>query len=157
MKLFRKILDRAGYGFVLGLQLSSPAQQPAKPFGLSGAHLRFEVPETQIEGILIERKVFGPPGYGETPAKDARDTILIVKLSHPISVRPAVDAEATGSASLDPAVDISEVQLFGDRSSVSQFRKLLGLRIIATGTLEESITASQYTKVFMDVQSLVRR
>jgi len=119
--------------------------------------LRFEVPETQIEGILIERKVFGPPGYGETPAKDARDTILIVKLSHPISVRPAVDAEATGSASLDPAVDISEVQLFGDRSSVSQFRKLLGLRIIATGTLEESITASQYTKVFMDVQSLVRR
>jgi hypothetical protein len=30
----------------------------------------------------------------------------------------------------------------------------MGRRVIAAGTLEESITASQYTKVFMDVKSI---
>jgi len=115
---------------------------------------KYETPGVQLEGTLIKRKVYGPPGYGETPAKDVRATILVLKLSHGISVKPAVNAEATGSASLDTAKNIREVQLFINTSQKMDARKLVGRVVTATGTLNESITASQYTKVYLDVKTL---
>jgi hypothetical protein len=118
------------------------------------SRLKYDTPGIQLDGILSERKVYGPPGYGETPAKDKRETILILKLRHSISVEPAAGAEANGSASLDSAKNIEEVQLFVDQSHRADAQKLMGRRVIAAGTLEESITASQYTKVFMDVKSI---
>jgi hypothetical protein len=119
-----------------------------------GTSFKYDTPGIRLEGLLLERKVFGPPGYGETPAKDTRETILVLKLSHPIDVAPAADAEANNSASLDSVKDINEVQLFVDPSRRAETRKWIGRRIIVTGTLEESITASQYMKIFLDVEML---
>jgi hypothetical protein len=115
---------------------------------------QYDTAGIRLEGTLMERKVYGPPGYGETPAKDERDTILILKLSHPISVEPTANAEANGSASLDPEKSIHEVQLFVDRSQTAEARKLLGKVVVAVGTLNEAAAPSQYTKVWLDTKTL---
>jgi hypothetical protein len=118
------------------------------------ASYTYDTPGIQLEGTLIERKVYGPPGYGETPARDARSTILVLKLSHGISVEPKANAEASGNVNLDPARDVREMQLFVSRSQAADARKHLDQVVNVTGTLNESITASQYTKVWMDVGEL---
>jgi hypothetical protein len=114
----------------------------------------YDSPGTKLEGTLVERKVYGPPGYGETPARDAKETILVLKLSHPVTVEPAANAEANGSPNLEPVRNVPEVQLILSRSYTVNTRKLVGKRVTATGTLNESITASQRTKVWMFVQAL---
>ena len=111
----------------------------------------------RLEGVLIERKVYGPPGYGETPSKDKRDTILILKLLKAISVEPTANAQANGSASLDPEKNVHEVQLFVDRSRTAEARKLLGKTIVAEGTLNEAAAPSQYTKVWLDMKTLAAK
>lgn len=115
---------------------------------------RYDTSGITLHGTLIERKVYGPPGYGETPAQDAHETILILKLLEPISVEPAASAEANGSPNLDPAQNVRELQLFMSRPSVVEARKHLGQKVAATGTLNESITAAQRTKVWLDVKNL---
>jgi hypothetical protein len=115
---------------------------------------RYDTAGINLRGTLIERKVFGPPGYGETPTQDAHETILILKLPQPISVEPAENTHANSSPNLDPAKNVREVQLFLSRSQTVEARKLLGRMVNATGTLNESITAAARTKVWLDVKSL---
>ncbi len=107
-----------------------------------------------LKGRLVERQVYGPPGYGETPTEDSRDFILILKLGRKISVKPSPTASATGSASLDSVENVREVQLFVSRIQKAEVHKLIGKDVIAVGTLNEAITASQYTKVWLDVKTI---
>ena len=118
---------------------------------------RYDTAGITLHGTLIERKVYGPPGYGEAPAKDVHDTILILKLPQPMSVEPVANAEASGSPNLDPAKNVREVRLHMSPPQAVDARKLLGRKVTATGTLKESITAVQRTKVWLDVKSLKSR
>ena len=122
-------------------------------FGQQSSY-RYDTAGLSLHGTLIERKVYGPPGYGETPAHDAHETILILKLPQPVSVEPAANAEANGSPNLDPAKNVREVQLFMSGPQAVEARKLLGRIVTATGTLNESVTAPQRTKVWLYVKSL---
>jgi hypothetical protein len=115
---------------------------------------RYDTVGVRLEGTLIERKEYGPPGYGETPAKDEKDTILVLKLSSPITVQPTANAEVSGSASLDTVKDVHELQLYIPQSKVADVRKLIGKIVVAVGTLNEAAAPSQYTKVWMDTQSV---
>ena len=118
------------------------------------AHYHYDTAGTELRGMLLERNVYGPPGYGETPAKDAREHVLVLKLSTAIAVEPATNAGANGSPNLDPVKNVREVQLFVPRSQAQNVRKLVGRMVTATGTLNESLTASQRTKVWLDVKTL---
>jgi hypothetical protein len=71
-----------------------------------------------------------------------------------MSVKPAANAEANGSPNLDPAKNVREVQLHMNRAQAVHARRLLGRKVTATGTLNESITAVQRTKVWLEVKSL---
>ena len=45
---------------------------------------RYDTAGITLHGTLIERRVHRPQGHGETPAQDAHETILILKLPQPI-------------------------------------------------------------------------
>jgi hypothetical protein len=140
-----KTTSRYSLFCVLVLAAVAIGQQPS---------YRYDTAGITLQGTLIERKVYGPPGYGETPAQDAHETILILKLRRPISVEPAANADGSGTPNLDPVNNVREVQLFISRSQAADPRKFLGATVIATGTLNESITASQRTKVWLDVKAI---
>jgi hypothetical protein len=135
-----------------GCPVACSAQKAAPVVG--AVSYRYDTAGIRLEGTLTERKEYGPPGYGETPSKDEKTTILVLKLSHPITVQPAANAEANGSTSLDPVKDVREVQLYIPKPQVSDARKLLGKVVVAVGTLNEAAAPSQYTKVWLDTQTV---
>jgi hypothetical protein len=108
----------------------------------------------RLRGKLRERRVYGPPGYGETPKEDSRNTIFVLSLSQAITVGPLSDAVGKKTGNLDVARDVREVQLFVDRSRLAETRKLVGKVIMAAGTLNEAIAPSVYTKVWLDVKNI---
>ena len=143
-----------GFGLLMFMQVVVTAQEKPAVKHESKSPYGYDSAGTKLQGALMERKVYGPPGYGETPARDSHDTIFVLKLSRSISVEPAVNAEASGSVNLDPAENVREVQLVFDRSERPNIQRLIGHEIVVTGTLNESITASQYTKVWIAVTTL---
>lgn len=118
------------------------------------AGYKYDTAGAVIEGTLTEREVYGPPGYGETPSKDERRSIFVLKLSQPIAVSPLANTTEKNSANLDAVRNIHEVQLFVSRLQAADVRKLIGRIVVAVGTLNEAVAPSQYTKVWLDVQSL---
>jgi hypothetical protein len=114
----------------------------------------YDVEGIQLEGMLGELKVYGPPGFGETPDQDERATILILKLPRAITVEPLAHAKAKDSPNLATARNIHEVQLFVGRSQTAEARKLLGKNVVVVGTLNEAVAPSQYTKVWLDTKTL---
>jgi hypothetical protein len=114
---------------------------------------RYDTPGTDLTVVLSVRNVYGPPGYGETPSRDSRQRIYVLRLSKGITVEPPPNAEATGSANLDSAENVREVQLFVPQPQKSRIERLIGRAVEVKGTLNESMTASQYTKVWLDVAS----
>lgn len=100
--------------------------------------VQYDTPGIRLEGRLTERKVYGPPGYGETPTKDKQTTILVLKLPYPITVEPSADAKQKNSPSLDPVRNVHEVQLFIARHQTAGAHALLGKRVVAEGTLSQN-------------------
>ena len=41
-----------------------------------------------LEGMLTQRTFYGPPGFGETPAKDAREKVYLLKLGRLVTMTP---------------------------------------------------------------------
>jgi hypothetical protein len=115
----------------------------------------FDTPNVALEGILSERVFYGPPGFGETPEKDARERVLILRLKQSITAVPTKDAKAKGSSSLGIEKDVRSVQLFiFPIEKKNQARKLIGKTVIAIGALNEAVAPSEHLKVSMSVASL---
>ncbi len=139
---------------LMGYRGVSFAQQKVAKEAGSEPSYKYDTSGIRLEGRLTECKVYGPPGYGETPAKDERATILILKLTRGITVEPLADAKAKDSANLDTVKGVHEVQLFVDRSQAAEAHKLVGNVVVVVGTLNEAVAPSQYTKVWLDTKTL---
>lgn len=130
------------------------AQQKSANATAGEASYRYETPGIQLEGRLIKRKVFGPPGYGETPARDERDTIFILKLPHPITVEPLPGVVAKSDPNAETFKHVLEVQLFVAHDMASDAEKMVGKLVAATGVLNEHVAPSDYTDVWMAVKAI---
>lgn len=131
-------------------------QQQAGAGNEHEATYRCDTPGIRLEGTLIERTFYGPPGFGETPAKDLHDKVLVLKLAKPITAEPIEDAEAKNSTNLSTFKHVRQIQLFfgGSRSAEADARKFLGKSVVAVGGLDEATAPRQYTDVTMEVKTL---
>ena len=125
------------------------AQQQA---GAKEAIYKCDTPGIQLEGVLTQRTFYGPPGFGETPAKDAREKVYLLKLGRPVTMTPIDDPKA--KTCYDAFPHVREVQLFIPPESKINASGLLGKALVATGTIRESDAPSEHTKVTMDVTTL---
>ena len=108
----------------------------------------------RLQGTLIERTFYGPPGFGETPAQDAREKVFVLKLLYPITVEPTEEAQAKDSTSLETFARVRKVQLFVARTKTAEARKMLGRTVTAIGVLREAVAPSEHVDVVMDVKTL---
>ena len=129
---------------------SSRQQRGADPESV----YNYGVAATQLEGNLVKRKVFGPPGYGETPAKDERNTILILKLLRPISVKPTAGSVAKNNPNSEAFQHVREIQLFIPRQKRTEAERMVGKIVLVSGMLNEHVAPSSYTDVWMDVKAI---
>ena len=125
------------------------AQQQA---GAKEAVYKCDTPGIQLEGVLTQRTFYGPPGFGETPAKDAREKVYLLKLRNPATMTPIDDPKA--KTCWDAFPHVREVQLFIPPDSKLGASGLLGKAVVATGTIHESDAPSEHTKVTLDVKLL---
>lgn len=102
-------------------------------------------PATLI-GKLVEETFYGPPGYGDDPAHDKKEPVLVLQLPQPIDVvRPP-----SGGSELDvDRMAVTKVSLTDPKDAGTDLRKLLGQRITVKGTLFGAHTAHHHTDVLM--------
>ena len=115
---------------------------------------RYDTAGVTLRGTLVRKVKHGPPGFGQSPSRDRKEAIYVLKLSAPISVRPLDDAKAKGSPNLDPADHVQEIQVFLE-DGAKALKALSGKEVSATGTLNNAIAPSQYTKVWIDAVHVV--
>ncbi len=125
------------------------AQQQA---GAKEATYKCDTPGIQLEGMLTQRMFYGPPGFGETPAKDAREKVYLLKLERPVTMNPIDYPKA--KTCWDAFPHVREVQLFIASENKMNAGRLVGKAVLANGTIRESDAPSEHTKVTMDVKSL---
>ncbi len=107
--------------------------------------LHYEPEKLTLTGRVVYRTFYGPPGYGENPKTDSRETQDILLLESP------VDVIATGNDPTDqPERKVTRITLVIDHS----IRNLIGKRVIIEGTLFHAHTGHHHTKVLMDVSSI---
>lgn len=124
----------------------------AQQAGVREAIYKCDTPGIQLEGTLTQRTFYGPPGFGETPAKDAREKVYLLKLERPVTMTPIDDPKAKTCWAAFPHV--REVQLFIPPENKIDASRFLGKTVVATGTIRESDAPSEHTKVTMDVKTL---
>ncbi len=141
-----------------GLLIVAPGTCQAKQRPVSDtAHepvFIYDATGVRLEGRLERRNVYGPPGYGETPAQDERDTILILKLLHPITVEPAAGVVPKDNPNAETFKHVREVQLFVQHAASSDADKMVGRLVVASGVLNEHVAPSDHTDVWMAVKTL---
>jgi hypothetical protein len=125
-----------------------PAAAPQRAHASNLTCLRVDQDPVRLSGTLLEEQKLGPPGYGETPQKDERITILLLRLDQPINV--CSDSAVDSSAAMVPTHDL---QLVGhlDRGSVHQH---VGREITVYGTLRRQVWGTDYTQVLVRVDSI---
>jgi hypothetical protein len=121
------------------------AQEPSYKYDTAGVQLR---------GTLTRRSVYGPPGYGETPSQDERTTILVLKLSQPITVKPGSQVIEKDNPNTDTFKNVREVQLFLPRNAGHGVDQLIGKDVLASGVLNEHVVPAEYTDVCMAVKAI---
>lgn len=138
--------------------MSYAGTQRAEPGRRGKAHLRCDTPGVQLSGTLTTRTFFGPPGFGETPTKDARERVLILRLPVPITVDPADKLDPRKGSCWGAVPHLAAVQLFiFPEKKLASARKLIGKEVIASGTLREGDAPSEHTKIIMEVRTLRQR
>ena len=137
-----------GGALLLGHSGTCAAQQHSQE-----EHFKCDTPGVQLQGELTTRTFYGPPGFGETPAQDAREKALILKLPKAITVDPIEDVKARSCWGAFP--HLASIQLFiFPEAKLTDARKLVGKEVVATGTLREGDAPSEHTKVIMEVKTV---
>lgn len=103
----------------------------------------------QVSGTLIEQQKYGPPGYGETPARDERVMILVLRLERGIDVC----GDSTASDPRRVIHDARELQLTG-RIDPTRLQSYRGKKLTVFGSLYRKAWGTDYTDVLIRVDSI---
>lgn len=99
-----------------------------------------------LTGEVLSQTFWGPPGYGEDPKDDSKETQALLKLDLPICVQGAQD---------DPGVwqqfIVTLVPLKGEKLTT-----YVGKRVTVTGKLFPANTGHHRTPVLIELDSVVR-
>ena len=90
--------------------------------------LAYEPAKVTLTGVVTLAQGFGPPGFGEDPAHDKKETYALLTLDRPACVSGGADASDEDVAAIGAFQLVSKD---GKRFD----RKLVGRRVTVTGTL----------------------
>lgn len=110
----------------------------------------FEPSVSIIEGTLISRLYYGPPGYGEDPDNDEQRYQFILQLDNPIGVIAEDTDEFNSSIS-----DVLEIQLvLRGEHYMDMARQHKNKHVKIQGTLFSALTGYHYTEVLIVVDEI---
>jgi Domain of unknown function (DUF4431) len=112
----------------------------------SAACLHYDGSPVVLTGVVIKRTFYGPPGYGESPKDDTRETQALLRLDAPL----CVDSSDPGEI-YDRADNQHEITLIPNWKHIKPY---LGRRVEVTGTLSGALTGHHHTDVLMTVKRI---
>ena len=122
------------------------AQTPTSPC------LSYEPAVVKLSGTLARKTFPGPPNYENIHRGDRPETYWLLELSQPVCVN-----EDKSEPSLNPArKGIRTVQLVLTADAYKRYRRLVGKRVVATGTLFGEHTAHHHAPVLLTVKDLAQ-
>ena len=103
----------------------------------------------RLSGVVESEDRLGPPGYGETPAKDEKVTIFVLRL--PVAVDVCAD-----TSSVAPQPEVKGVQVIRLTGNVEpeRLKRQVGLRLKVDGTLDHAVWGMDFIQVLMRVDSI---
>ncbi len=114
--------------------------------------LRYYPCTVHLTGTLVTQERWGPPNFGENPAKDTRVTIYVLRLGETVNV----EVPASGSSSSPLFIKgIKEIQI--DFPVKKTYQKFVGQQVVIKGQLLEGLAPLEYTKVVIRAQSVRTR
>lgn len=132
-------------GAVVAAPVIADAADPPK------ACLQYDGHSTELSGTLFSRNYYGPPGYGENPKQDARESAWLLLLDAPICVVASDHPEKDNNAG---ERDQIVVQLAAVHVEPERIQKVEGRRVTVTGQLYHALTGHHRTPVLLDVYSV---
>jgi|SRR5215831_3746945 len=109
--------------------------------------LYYQPEKATVTGRIVYRTFFGPPGYGENPKTDSRETQDILLLDSPVDVIRTTHDDWDGTERR-----INRITLVLDHS-ISHF---IGKKVVVAGTLFHAYSGHHHTKILMVVSSVKR-
>jgi hypothetical protein len=109
-----------------------------------GAWYSYEPSVVNLAGVLVEKWVYGPPGYGETPQKDKKIKIIFFELTNPINLK----ADPADLRDADDRTSVTEIQI-NTSDSMTRLKKFLNKKVTLRGTLYEATSSAEFTSVLM--------
>lgn len=115
---------------------------------------QYEPAVSKISGTLTEKMFYGAPNYGETPEKDEKETVLILKLDSPVNV--LAEPDQPDSEMADHSIfGIMEIQIYTLDKKIN-LSKYLNKKITVQGPLMSAISGHHHTEVLMEVKQISR-
>jgi hypothetical protein len=111
--------------------------------------LKYEPAHVSLTGRVAIRQVFGPPGFGEDPAHDRKESQAFLELRAPICVEQGPDQYAD-----TPEKGQRTITLVPGKQGVS-FSGLGGKRVTIRGGLLHAVTGHYHTALGLRVTSSV--
>ena len=116
------------------------------PFA-SAQCLKYEPTIVSVSGTIVRRTYPGPPNYSSIKDGDEPERYWIIRPNKAICVSRADD--------LYPAeLHQNEIQLVLDGSQYKKYRRMLGRKVTAMGTLFHSNTGHHHKKLLLTVNKI---
>ncbi len=108
---------------------------------------KYEPTVVELTGKLVTKVFYGPPGYGEDPKTDSKETAVILLLEKPIKVIAEEKDEFN-----ETRANVKEVQIIDliDLDLSPYYHK----RVKVTGKLSSSITGHHHTPVLIEIDKV---
>ncbi len=113
---------------------------------------RYEPLVSEISGTLTEKMFYGRPNYGETPEKDEKIMVLVLKPDYPINV--LADSKQDPEISDKTIHGITEIQVYTNYKKFD-LKNLKNKKVKLQGLLQARRTGEQFTKVLLEVKKVV--
>jgi hypothetical protein len=117
----------------------------------AGECLDYQPAMATIRGSLSLMPAYGPPGFGEDPAHDAREDHLAITLDSPA----CMDASSKPQTEDVAETDIRTMQLvFRNSDAFRQAKQWIGKKISVTGGPYHRFTGHHHTAVLLQVENI---
>lgn len=103
----------------------------------------------RLSGTIVREEKYGPPGYGESPKRDARLQVFLLELPEAV----AVCADTSRVAPQPQAEGVRLLQLT-EHVSIGSLRKHLGASVEVFGTIRRRVWPSDFTDALIRVDSI---
>ncbi|GAB2844447.1 hypothetical protein GCM10027277_10320 [Pseudoduganella ginsengisoli] len=108
--------------------------------------LRVDDHPVTLHGMVVIQTFYGPPGYGETPKTDRRETQGLLKLDAPVCIGVS-DADGVVTETQQSMVTMVPPA----KVSLKHYR---GKKVTASGSLFQAVTGHHHTDVLIDVEHI---